>query len=197
MEKTLRRFFPSAKVDHRWSGQVVETNDRVPLIGETSSQQFAATGFGGNGMTFGTLGAMMAVDAFSKRKNPWNHLLSPRRKKLKGGTLAYLRENKDYPFYLVRDRLGRAESKSLRSISRNTGRILNLDGKKVAGYRDEKGNVSLCSPICTHLGCIVAWNDAEQTWDCPCHGSRFKPTGEVLSGPAERNLEKIGKPTKR
>jgi Rieske Fe-S protein len=63
--------------------------------------------------------------------------------------------------------------------------------KKVAAYRDDDGRVSLCSPVCTHLQCIVAWNNAERTWDCPCHGSRFKPTGEVISGPAESPLEKI------
>jgi Rieske Fe-S protein len=72
--------------------------------------------------------------------------------------------------------------------------IINLDGKKVAAYRDARGQLSLCSPVCTHLKCIVAWNNAENTWDCPCHGSRFKPTGEVLSGPAEKDLEKLPTP---
>jgi nitrite reductase/ring-hydroxylating ferredoxin subunit len=73
----------------------------------------------------------------------------------------------------------------------NEGKILNLGGKKVAAYRDGEGKVTVCSPICTHLKCIVGWNAAEQTWDCPCHGSRFKPTGEVISGPAEEPLEKL------
>ena len=81
--------------------------------------------------------------------------------------------------------------KSLRALKPGAGKILNLDGKKVAAYRDKEGVVTLCSPICTHLKCIVAWNEAEQTWDCSCHGSRFKPTGEVLSGPAEKDLEKV------
>lgn len=192
LEKTLRRMAPRAEVDHYWSGQVVETNDGLPFIGETSENQFAATGFAGNGMTFGTLSAMMAVDSFLKRKNPWADLFSPRRKKIRGGLVEYLRENKDYPYYLVRDRLpGRVEGKSLRSLQRNEGKILNLKGHKVAAYRSAQGEVALCSPVCTHLGCIVGWNDAEKTWDCPCHGSRFKPTGEVLAGPAESDLTKI------
>ena len=151
---------------------------------------FAATGFAGNGMTFGTLGAMMAVDTFLKRKNPWSDLFAIRRKKLKAA-LDYVKENVDYPYYLVRDHIGGAEGKSLQVLKRNEGKILKLDGKKVAAYRDENGEVSLCSPVCTHLKCIVAWNPAEKTWDCPCHGSRFTATGKVIAGPAEEDLENI------
>jgi glycine/D-amino acid oxidase-like deaminating enzyme/nitrite reductase/ring-hydroxylating ferredoxin subunit len=191
LERELHRRLPHAKPQLRWSGQVIETNDGLPFIGETADRQFVATGFAGNGMTFGTLSAMMAVDAMERKKNPWSDLFSPNRKKLRGGTLEYLTENKDYPYYYLRDRLARAEGKNAKAVKRNEGKILNLDGKKVAAYRDEHGKLTLRSPVCTHMGCIVTWNDAEKTWDCPCHGSRFKPTGEVMSGPAESDLEKI------
>jgi glycine/D-amino acid oxidase-like deaminating enzyme/nitrite reductase/ring-hydroxylating ferredoxin subunit len=194
LEDRFREFAPAAKIDHRWSGQVIETNDGLPYIGETAEHQFAATGFSGNGMTFGTLGAMMAVDAALKRKNPWQDLFDIHRKKLLGGTWDYLKENKDYPYYMLRDWMAGAEGDSLGELPRNQGKILNLDGKKVAAYRDGAGHVSLCSPVCTHLKCIVGWNEAERTWDCPCHGSRFKPSGEVISGPAEEPLEKISRP---
>jgi len=194
LEKKLIRLIPAAKIDSRWSGQVIETVDGLPYMGESADRQFVATGFAGNGMTFGTLGAMMAVDAFLKRKNPWQKVFDVHRKKVIGGAWDYLRENKDYPYYLVRDWLAGAEGKSLRSLRRNEGKILQLDGKKVAAYRDGDGKVSLCSPVCTHLKCIVGWNDAEKTWDCPCHGSRFAATGEILTGPAEEPLEKISPP---
>jgi glycine/D-amino acid oxidase-like deaminating enzyme/nitrite reductase/ring-hydroxylating ferredoxin subunit len=197
LEKRFHEFAPDADVDHRWSGQVIETNDGLPFIGETAERQFAATGFGGNGMTFGTLGAMMATDAVLGRKNPWHDLFDIHRKKILGGTWSYLAENKDYPYYMVRDRLAGTDGKTLAALKRNEGKILKLDGKKVAAYRDTSGKVSLCSPVCTHLKCIVAWNDAEQTWDCPCHGSHFKPTGEVISGPAEESLEKLPPPAER
>ena len=62
--------------------------------------------------------------------------------------------------------------------------------KRVAAWRSDAGKVTLLSPICTHMGCVVGWNDAESTWDCPCHGSRFTPTGDVLSGPAESPLSR-------
>lgn len=188
LEKKFRTLAPEAVVDHRWSGQVIETNDGLPLIGETAEHQFVGTGYGGNGMTFGTLAAMMAVDAVMKRKNPWAELFDVHRKKIIGGTWTYVAENKDYPYYLVRNWLAGSEGKSLDVVGRGEGRILNLSGRKVAASRDEQGKVSLCSPVCTHLQCIVAWNNAEHTWDCPCHGSRFKPTGEVISGPAEEPL---------
>jgi len=193
--KRLRAAFeksvPGAEITHRWSGQVIETKDGLPYIGETSERQFVATGFAGNGMTFGTLAGMMAVDAVLKRKNPWQELFAPNRKKFVGGTWNYLNENKDYPYYLVRDWLGGSEGNSLKALRRNQGKILNLKGKKVAAYRNGDGKVSLCSPVCTHMKCIIHWNDAEKTWDCPCHGSRFAATGEVLSGPAEEDLEEV------
>jgi len=191
LERTLGKLVPKAHVTHRWSGQVIETPDGLPYIGETTGRQFVATGFGGNGITFGTLGAMMAVDAFLKRKNPWADLFSVHRKSVASGAFEYVRENKDYPYFMLRDWLGGAEGKSMKAVKRNQGKILQLNGRKVAAYRDAHGKVTLCSPVCTHLKCIVAWNEAESTWDCPCHGSRFAATGEVLAGPAEKPLEKL------
>lgn len=191
LEEKFHAFAPRAEIEYRWSGQVVTTNDGLPLIGETAPRQFAATGFSGNGMTFGTLSAMMAVDAVEKRKNPWQSLFDIHRTKVRGGTWNYVVENIDYPYYLVRDRLAKSQGTSLDDLPRGEGKILNLDGRKVAAYRDEHGDVTLNSPVCTHLQCIVGWNGAEKTWDCPCHGARFKPTGEVLAGPAEEPLERL------
>ena len=142
-------------------------------------------------MTFGTLSGIMAVDAFLGRENPWKDIFAVDRKKLLGGTWTYLKENIDYPYHLVRDWLARTEGSSVKDLARGEGKILGLEGKKVAAYRDDDGKVTLRSPVCTHLQCIVDWNKAEKTWDCPCHGSRFKPTGEVISGPAEEPLAPI------
>jgi glycine/D-amino acid oxidase-like deaminating enzyme/nitrite reductase/ring-hydroxylating ferredoxin subunit len=194
LEERLNAIAPGAEVDHRWSGQVIETPDGLPYIGETAQAQFIATGFGGNGITFGTLGAVMAVDAVLARRNPWQELFSPDRKKVRGSLLAYLDENKDYPYYLVRDRLARGRPASVRAVRREEGKIIEHDGQRVAAYRDADGKVTLRSAACTHLGCIVHWNDVEKTWDCPCHGSRFTATGDVMSGPAEEPLAEIAAP---
>ena len=124
LEETLRQLIPEAKVDHRWSGQVVETNDGLPYIGETAEHQFAATGFAGNGMTFGTLSALMARDAVLGRDNPWNSLFSMDRKKIRRSAWRYLTENFDYPFFYVKDRLTRVEGDSTREVKRGEGKII-------------------------------------------------------------------------
>jgi Rieske Fe-S protein len=194
LEETARRVLPQFEITHRWSGQVIETNDGLPFIGETSKKQFAATGYAGNGMTFGTLAAMMAHDCATGRRNPWRDLFDPSRAKVRGGTWDYIKENADYPYYLIRDRFIGPDAKSLRAVRPGEGNIIEIAGQKVAAYRSEKGTTTLLSPVCTHLGCHVKWNESESTWDCPCHGSRFTPTGKVLSGPAETPLEQIADP---
>ncbi|MGE3817859.1 MAG: FAD-dependent oxidoreductase [Isosphaeraceae bacterium] len=191
LERRLGEILPEAEVTHRWSGQVVETNDGLPFIGEMAEKQFAATGFAGNGMTFGTLAAVMARDAVTGRENPWAALFDPNRKKILGGTWDYIRENLDYPYHMIKDRLARSEDATTQDLKPGMGKILTLDGQRVAAYRDESGNLFTRSPYCPHLGCLVSWNSAESTWDCPCHGSRFKPTGQVLAGPAESPLEEV------
>ncbi len=193
LEEKLTKLLPGAEIDYRWTGQVIETNDGLPYMGETAEKQFVATGFSGNGMTFGTLAAMMALDRVTGHKNPWQDLFDVSRKKIKGGTWDYLKENIDYPYYYLRDRLASAEGNSVDSLKPGEGKILKLDGKRIAAYRNPNGKVTQLSPYCTHMGCLVRWNAADSTWDCPCHGSRFKATGDVLGGPAETPLDKIDK----
>jgi glycine/D-amino acid oxidase-like deaminating enzyme/nitrite reductase/ring-hydroxylating ferredoxin subunit len=187
----LRKIAPEAHVDHWWSGQIISTPDGLPYIGENAERQFVATGYCGNGITFGTVAAMMARDWTVGRKNPWTELFAVDRKKIKGAAWNYLRENKDYPYYMIKDRLARSEADSVRELRPGEGMIIGRRGKKVAAFRDPTGNIHRLSPVCTHLGCLVRWNPAESTWDCPCHGSRFKPTGEVIAGPAEEPLPPI------
>jgi glycine/D-amino acid oxidase-like deaminating enzyme/nitrite reductase/ring-hydroxylating ferredoxin subunit len=187
----LKKIIPKANIDHRWSGQVICTPDGLPYIGENAERQFVATGYCGNGITFGTVAAMMARDWVTGRKNPWTDLFAVDRKKIKGAMWNYLRENKDYPYYMIKDRFARAEADSVRELKPGDGMIIGRRGKKVAAFRDPSGNIHRLSPVCTHLGCLVRWNAAESTWDCPCHGSRFKPTGEVIAGPAEEPLPRV------
>jgi glycine/D-amino acid oxidase-like deaminating enzyme/nitrite reductase/ring-hydroxylating ferredoxin subunit len=189
LERRLERMLPEATVTHRWSGQVIESRDGLPYIGEAAPKLFVASGFSGNGLTFGTLAALMVRDAVTGHRNPWRDLFSPTRTELTTGLRDYVAENKDYPYYLVRDRFAGADGKSLRAVAAGEGRIIELNGQKVAASRDEAGSLTLLSPVCTHLGCLVRWNAAESSWDCPCHGSRFTATGDVMAGPAESPLE--------
>jgi glycine/D-amino acid oxidase-like deaminating enzyme/nitrite reductase/ring-hydroxylating ferredoxin subunit len=191
LERQLQGLLPGAKVERRWLGQVIEPDDGLPFVGKNAPHQFIATGFSGNGMTLGTVAAMMARDRFLGRSNPWEDLFRVDRSPFHGGTWQYLTENIDYPFYMVRDRLKSASRRSLESLAKGEGDIVLHEGRKVAAFRSDEGELSLCSPVCTHMKCLVHWNQADRTWDCPCHGSRFRPTGEVLSGPAEEALQKI------
>jgi glycine/D-amino acid oxidase-like deaminating enzyme/nitrite reductase/ring-hydroxylating ferredoxin subunit len=191
LEERLRRLLPMATIEHRWMGQVIETDDGMPYIGENTERQFVATGFSGNGFTLGTFGAMMARDRYLNRTNPWAELFRVTRSAFHGGLWRYVRENLDYPYYMVRDWMAPAEGESVDDIKSGEGKIIRVAGKKVAAYRDAHGKPTLLSPVCTHLKCIVRWNNADRTWDCPCHGSRFHPTGEVLSGPAEEPLARL------
>jgi glycine/D-amino acid oxidase-like deaminating enzyme/nitrite reductase/ring-hydroxylating ferredoxin subunit len=188
LEDRLRTTVPTVELTHRWSGQVIETPDGLPYIGQSADHQYSATGFAGNGLTFGTLAGMMMSDAILGRSNPWSELFDPGRKALTRGLWDYVKENIDYPYYLIRDRFAGPEARSLRAVKRGQGKIVERDGAKVAAFRDATGKVTLRSAICTHMGCTVGWNPAERTWDCPCHGSRFTPAGNVLSGPAEAPL---------
>jgi glycine/D-amino acid oxidase-like deaminating enzyme/nitrite reductase/ring-hydroxylating ferredoxin subunit len=191
LEERLTALIPRVDVTHHWSGQVIETPDGLPYIGPSAEHQYAATGFGGNGLTFGTLGGMMISDAILARTNPWTELFDPGRKALTRGLWDYLKENVDYPYYRIRDRFAGPDTQSLRGVKRGQGKIVERDGARVAAYRDPSGAVTFRSAVCTHMGCVVAWNTAELTWDCPCHGSRFTPTGDVISGPAVTPLPKV------
>jgi glycine/D-amino acid oxidase-like deaminating enzyme/nitrite reductase/ring-hydroxylating ferredoxin subunit len=191
LEERIGAIIPRVELTHRWSGQVIETPDGLPYIGQSAEHQYSATGYSGNGLTFGTLAGMMISDAIAGRSNPWKELFDPSRKALTRGLWDYIKENADYPYYMIRDRFAGPDAQSLRAVKRGHGMIIERDGAKVAAFRDPSGKVILRSAMCTHLGCVVGWNTGERTWDCPCHGSRFKPMGDVISGPAETPLSPV------
>src|SRR2546423_743050 len=120
----LKKILPEARVDHRWSGQVICSPDGLPYIGENAERQFIATGYCGNGITFGTVSAIMARDWAMGTKNPWRDLFAADRQKIKGAAWNYIKENKDYPYYMIKDRLARPEGDSAREIRRGEGMII-------------------------------------------------------------------------
>jgi Rieske Fe-S protein len=102
----------------------------------------------------------------------------------------FLEENVDFPLHLLSDRLRPPNARSLDDIARGEGKIVRVKGQRLAVYRDDQGSLHAVSPVCTHLGCHVAFNLVEKSWDCPCHGSRFNVDGGVLEGPARHPLQK-------
>jgi len=186
-----RARFDVRSVPYRWSAQVVEPVDGLPFVGRNtlSSHVYVGTGYSGTGMTFGTLAAMISSDLILGRDNPWARLFDATRVKPVAAAKEFVKENVDFPKHLVGDRLKHAEGDSFGDVARGEGKIVEVGGKKVAAYRDASGAVHALDPVCTHLGCLVQFNDAEKSWDCPCHGSRFDSHGKVINGPATRDLE--------
>jgi len=177
-------------VRHRWSAQVIEPVDGLPFIGRNAASErvYVATGYSGNGMTFGTLAGMMLRDACLDVANPYAELYAATRVKPLASLKSFLSENVDFPVHLVRDTLLPTNGGALADIAPGEGRIVRAGNGPLAVHRDEQGRLHAVSPACTHLGCHVAFNNAEKTWDCPCHGSRFTVDGEVIDGPAVKPL---------
>jgi glycine/D-amino acid oxidase-like deaminating enzyme/nitrite reductase/ring-hydroxylating ferredoxin subunit len=178
-----REVFAVNGVTHRWSAQDYMTHDSVPLVGRAApgrERTLVATGFNKWGMTGGTAAALMLRDLVLETDNPWLELFDARR--AKSATRA-VSEAVHVGVRAVADRL-HSDADSLESIPPGTGGLVSVDGTHVAAFRDKDGTVRALSPRCTHMGCNVRWNQAELSWDCPCHGSRFQVDGAVIEGPA-------------
>jgi glycine/D-amino acid oxidase-like deaminating enzyme/nitrite reductase/ring-hydroxylating ferredoxin subunit len=193
LEEWARRHFPSAQeIEYRWSGQVQEPEDYLAFIGAAPTaggNVYVATGDSGMGLTHGTIAGILISDLIAGRANPWAKLYDPTRKTLRASS-EYIQENANvaaqYTKYLTP-----GEVSSPDQIPAGGGAILREGFNKLAVYKDASGALTKCSANCTHLGCIVHWNGIEKTWDCPCHGARYAPTGEVILGPAVEGLKRI------
>lgn len=177
---------------YRWSAQVEEPVDGLPYIGRNSLSEnvYVATGFSGNGITFGTIAARIVTDLVNERANPWADLYSATRIKPMSAAGTFTSENIDFPMHFVSDRLHPPDAKGPADIRPGEGKSVRVNGERLAVYRDPKGSLHAVSSVCTHLGCLVKFNSAEKSWDCPCHGSRFGTDGQVIDGPATRPLAK-------
>jgi glycine/D-amino acid oxidase-like deaminating enzyme/nitrite reductase/ring-hydroxylating ferredoxin subunit len=193
LEDWTRARFDVEEIEYRWSGQVIEPADGLPLIGRSSGGEHVhvATGFGGNGMTLGTAAALILADAVLGRDNRFTELYRATRVKPLAQARVAIGENVDYAAHLIGDRIDRGEVGDAEDIPRGQGRLMRIGGRMAAVYCDRAGACHYLSAVCPHLGCYVHWNPAEESWDCPCHGSRFEPRGEVINGPSTRDLEPI------
>ncbi|MBW3627845.1 MAG: FAD-dependent oxidoreductase [Gemmatimonadetes bacterium] len=191
LEDWTREHFPIGEVEFRWSGQVYEPIDYLGFIGRNPAgpdNVFVATGDSGQGMTHGTIAGMLISDLVLGKENAWEKLYDPSRISLKA-TPEFIKVNAQVAGHYLEWLTGsEAEVDSTREIPRGSGAIIRRGQAPIAVYRDDQGVRHEMSAVCTHLGCIVHWNEMAKTWDCPCHGSRFEPEGEVLNGPAPVGL---------
>ena len=188
-EWTRERFPMVGTVDYRWSGQVMEPVDYMGFIGRNPGDEnvYIATGDSGNGMTHGTIAGILIPDLILGRDHPWAKLYDPSRISLRAAP-EFTKENLNVAAQYV-DYVTPGDVSSADAIKPGEGAVLRRGATKIACYRDESGTLHERSAVCTHLYCIVDWNHAEKTWDCPCHGSRFDRYGKVVNGPAVKELE--------
>ncbi|WP_192820745.1 FAD-dependent oxidoreductase [Rufibacter sp. LB8] len=194
LEDWTRQKFPMVQERlFQWSGQVMEPIDYLGYIGRNPGDiktVYIATGDSGHGMTHGTIAGILITDLILKKANPWENLYDPGRVTLSLDTAKeFLKENLNVAGQYF-DWLKPGTS-AKEEIAPGTGAVVQKGMSKVAVYCDPQGNKHECSAVCTHLGCMVDWNASENSWDCPCHGSRFDPFGKVVAGPATKDLEKL------
>ncbi len=181
-------FSKAQETSYRWSAEVMEPIDRIAFIGRNphSKNVYIATGFSGNGMTYGTISGMIIKDLILERENPWQDLYNPARIPLReAGTFA--KENLNVALQF-KDWLKPGEVSSVEEIALGEGANIRKGLRMLAVYKDESGQCHTYSAKCPHLGCVVHWNSATKTFDCPCHGSRFDCKGKVITGPALNDL---------
>ena len=193
LETWTRERFPMAgPVAFQWSGQVMEPADGLAYIGRNpvhSRNVYVATGDSGHGMTHATIAGMLIRDLITDRANPWESLYDPSRK-ITHSLGEYARENLNFVKQYA-DFVTRGEVSSVEEIAPGAGAVLRHGMTKLAVYRDAAGDAHAYSAVCPHAGCIVHWNPTEESWDCPCHGSRFDPQGHVVNGPANSALAPV------
>jgi glycine/D-amino acid oxidase-like deaminating enzyme/nitrite reductase/ring-hydroxylating ferredoxin subunit len=194
LEEWTRERFPIGPVEFRWSGQVYEPVDYLGFIGRNPAgpdNVYVATGDSGQGMTHGTIAGMLISDLILGVRSPWEKLYDPSRISLRA-TPEFVRVNAQVAGHYMEWVTGsEAEVDSASEIPLGSGAVVRRGRAPIAVYRDDAGVRHEMSAVCTHLGCIVHWNDVAKTWDCPCHGSRFEPRGDVLNGPAPVGLRPV------
>lgn len=194
LEKYIRKYYRVGSVKYKWSSQYYVPADGLPYIGKmplAADGIYCATGYNGNGMMLGSVAGKILRELVMRHPNRYEHLFSPSRIKPVDSFSELVKENADVAYHFVKDRFSVHETDSLKRIEPGRGKVVEIDGKKIAAYRDEQGEIHALSAVCTHAACIVAWNSQEKSWDCPCHGARFAIDGTVLTGPATVNLTPI------
>lgn len=191
LEDYARDRFDILSIDYRWATQDPVSVDGLPYVGKINpfaKHLYVATAFRKWGLTNGTAAGMILADTLNGIANPWAKTFDTSRITPLAGGSKFISENLNAGLKFVAQRLKRGGS--LEDLIEGEGKVIRSGGKQIAAYKDEAGNVQAVSAVCTHLQCIVEFNDAEKTWDCPCHGSRFATDGKVIQGPATKDLDK-------
>lgn len=194
LEEKAKEWYPNCEIEYHWSTRDCITLDKIPYIGEFSNilpNIYVGTGFNKWGMTSSNVAARIITDKITGKENEYEEVF----KATRVNPIVNKDEVKNMVSQtaksLVVERLKGSSKENIENMKQETGQILEIDGEKVGVYKDIEGKVFAVKPVCTHLGCILNWNNADKTWDCPCHGSRFDYTGKNINNPAIKDLERV------
>lgn len=191
LESLARKHFGERPVSHRWSAQNYRGADGLPYIGRNQSGCFIATGFATDGLVWGTVAARMIAAELLGHQAAFADLVRPNRLNPVKGAKNIFEESVTVVTQLVKDYLTDRQEEKLAALAPGDSAIVEVEGEGVAAWRAPDGELFAVSNVCPHMGCKVHWNSVETSWDCPCHGSRFRPDGTVIEGPALSPLKRM------
>jgi glycine/D-amino acid oxidase-like deaminating enzyme/nitrite reductase/ring-hydroxylating ferredoxin subunit len=194
LENYLRNHFPINEVAYKWSSQYFESADGLPYIGHLPGNPetvFVATGYGGNGITYSQVAAKVLTDLIVKGQSDFEAVFNPSRVKPVAGFANFVKNAADVTGNFIDKLIPFQKIDGLDGIKNGEAKQVNFENESVGLFKDENGMIHSVNPSCTHVNCTVAWNTAEKTWECPCHGSRFNEDGVMFTAPARKDLEKI------
>ncbi|MBS1688678.1 MAG: FAD-dependent oxidoreductase [Bacteroidetes bacterium] len=193
LEAYVRQYYDVDTADYKWSSQYYIPADGLPYIGLMPGEDniYVATGFNGNGLILGSLAAKLICTLIFGKEHYGQSLYNPSRIKPIAGFSSFVKENADAVSMFISKRLSYDKISELAELAPGEAVVAEWEGYKVALYKDENGGIHALDPVCPHAKCIVTWNNAEKSWDCPCHGARYAPNGDLLTGPARHGLTQI------
>jgi glycine/D-amino acid oxidase-like deaminating enzyme/nitrite reductase/ring-hydroxylating ferredoxin subunit len=194
LQAHLHTHFEVDEIAFKWSSQYFEPADGLAYIGHLPGNPemvLVATGFGGNGMVYSHIAAITLTQMIISGRSEYEKVFSPDRIKPVAGFVNFVKENADVVKEFVGKRLAKEKLAELAGLAPGEAKVVKYEGKSLAIYKNEQGELYALNPTCTHAKCTVAWNTAEKTWDCPCHGARYSIQGEVMTGPARKGLEVV------
>ena len=193
LHKFAEKHISIDRFSYRWSAQDLTTIDKLPYIGlmtDSEENVFVATGFRKWGMTNGTIAAKVLSDLIIEKSSPYEDLFTPSRFHADPSLREFMKINADVAKHMIKGKLDRPKE-NLDKLPRDEAAITRIKGQRAGAYRDHENKLHIVDTTCTHMGCEVEWNSGDRTWDCPCHGSRFSYTGEVIEGPAKKPLDQL------
>ncbi|MFX1705433.1 FAD-dependent oxidoreductase [Chitinophaga sp. CC14] len=194
LESYIRQHFKVKAIKYQWSSQYYEPVDGLPYIGHLPGVEeniFVAAGYGGNGMVYSSVAALLLKRILLGQKPRNEALFDPNRIKPVAGFSQFVSHNADVVKQFMGKFFSGEQLEVLAGIAPGEGKVVEYEDQKIALYKDEAGKLYALKPTCTHLKCDVSWNNAERSWDCPCHGARYDIEGRVLNTPADQGLEQL------